>query len=141
MEHDLDTLNQFLAENVAAAKKHAIDLFSIKYQKSALFDSLFNIVEDCVLIDTKRINKKEKSSLGQNLANVFCNEMSKRLDSAQVVKVKSFPFSASASKQVDVEMTDTRAQNNAEISEFKTPTNISPEKLDGLETEIKSALP
>lgn len=57
------------------------------------------------------------------------------------MKVKSFPFSASASKQVDVEMTDTRAQNNAEISEFKTPTNISPEKLDGLETEIKSALP
>lgn len=31
VEQDLDNLNQYLAENVAAAKKHAIDLFSIKY--------------------------------------------------------------------------------------------------------------
>ena len=31
VEQDLDNLNKFLAENVAAAKKHAIDLFSIKY--------------------------------------------------------------------------------------------------------------
>lgn len=38
VEQDLDNLNQFLAENVAAAKKHAVDLFSIKYAKGNLFN-------------------------------------------------------------------------------------------------------
>jgi hypothetical protein len=31
VEQDLDSLNQYLSENVAAAKKHAIELFTIKY--------------------------------------------------------------------------------------------------------------
>ena len=55
-----------MAENISAAKKHAIDLFSIKYQKSALFNQLYNIVNDCVLVDTQKIREKKSS--------VFANE-------------------------------------------------------------------
>jgi len=80
-------LNHFLAKNVAAAKKHAIDLFSIKYQKSVLFNQLYNIVNDCVLVDQQKIREKKSS--------IFEDEI-KLQESVTVMQVKSFPFSSAA---------------------------------------------
>ena len=90
---------------------------------------MYNIVNDCVLVDTQKIREKQSS--------VFVNEV-KLQESATVVNVKAFPFSSAAQK-IDVEMNEQRALNN--VSEFKTPTYTSPEKNEVMESSVKSVLP
>jgi hypothetical protein len=55
---ELDSVNQFLSSKVESAKKHAMDLFSIKYQKSNLFDQLFKVAEEAIRVDTNHLHKK-----------------------------------------------------------------------------------
>ena len=54
--------------------------------------------------------------------------------------VKTYPYSNSAScQQVDAEMIETRTQNM--VSEFKTPTYISPIKTDMKDSQVKTVIP